>query len=210
MKPFHSVLDHLVYVTPDLDATIDEVERRLGVRAAIGGQHPKWRTKNALLSLGPRTYLEIMGPDRNQPESQQPRPFGIDAIVKPRLATWVARTDDVQSVIAKARRHTLDLGEPQAGSRQRPDGSTLKWIMTDLTKDREGGIIPYFIDWGDSSHPAESSPKGCSLIGLEGFHPDADRVKEILKGLELEFPVQRGSIALKATIESPKGKIVLE
>ena len=166
--------------------------------------------KSALLSLGPKVYLEIMGPDRSQPESPQPRPFGMDTMVKPRLATWVARTDDVQSIIDTARQHKLDLGELQAGSRQRPDGSTLKWKMTDLTKDREGGIVPYFIDWGDSPHPAESSPKGCRLTALEGFHPDAGKINEIFRDLGLDFQAQHGIVAFRATIESPRGRMVLE
>jgi hypothetical protein len=210
MTPLLSVLDHLVYVTPDLDATMDEIEHRLGVRAAVGGHHARWRTKNSLLSLGPKAYLEIMGPDGSRPEPRQPRPFGIDAMVKPRLVTWVARADDIRSILAAAGRLALDLGDIQAGSRQRPDGSTLRWTMTDLTKDRENGIIPYFIDWGDSPHPAESSPKGCTLMRLEGFHPEAARVNEILRSLGMELQVKRGTVALKATIESPRGPVVLE
>lgn len=210
MIPLLSNLDHLVYATPDLDATIERLEQLFSVRAAIGGQHPGWGTKNALLSLGPKAYLEIMGPDPTQPEPKQPRPFGMDTMSKPRLMTWVARTDDIQSVIDKAKRQKLDLGQLQEKSRKKPDGSILKWTMTDLRKNRKDGTIPYFINWGDSEHPAENSPKGCRLIKLEVFHPDAKRVNELLKDLGIDLKVGHGSVALKATIESPKGQIVLE
>ena len=210
MTPLLSILDHLVYATPDLDATIARVEQLFGVRAAIGGQHPGWGTKNALLSLGPKAYLEIMGPDPSQPEPKQPRPFGMDTMLKPRLVTWVARTDDLQSVIDKAKRQKLDLGELQEKSRKKPDGSVLKWTMTDLRKNRRDGIIPYFINWGDAAHPAENAPKGCRLIKLEVFHPDTNRVNELLRNLGIDLQAGLGSVALKATIESPKGQIVLE
>ena len=210
MTPLLSILDHIVYAAPDLDAAIEQVEQLLGVRAAIGGQHPGWGTRNALLSLGPKAYLEIMGPDPSQPEPKQPRPFGMDTISKPRMVSWVARTDDIQSVIDKAKRQALDLGELLAKSRRKPDGSELKWTMTDLTKNRMEGMIPYFINWGHSAHPAESSPKGCRLIKLELFHPDAKRVNELLSNLGLYIQAGPGSVALKATIESPKGQIVLE
>jgi len=210
MIPLLSILDHLVYATPDLGATIERLEQLFSVRAAIGGQHPGWGTKNALLALGPKAYLEIMGPDPTQPEPKQPRPFDMDTLSKPRLMTWVARTDDIQSVIDKAKRQELDLGELQEKSRKKPDGSILKWTMTDLRKNRKDGTIPYFINWGDSEHPAENSPKGCRLIKLEVFHPDAKRVNELLKNLGIDLKVGLGSVALKATIESPKGQIVLE
>jgi len=210
MKPLLSILDHLVYVTPDVDSTIERLEQLLSVRAAIGGQHPGWGTRNALLSLGPTAYLEIMGPDPSQPEPKQPRPFGMDTMSRPRLVTWVARTDDIQSVIDKAKRQELDLGDPQEKSRTKPDGSVLKWTMTDLRKNRKDGAIPYFINWGDSGHPAENSPKGCRLIKLEVFHPDAKRVNELLRKLGIDLQVGLGSFALRATIKSPKGQIVLE
>ena len=210
MIPLLSILDHLVYATPDLDATIERLEQLFSVRAAIGGQHPGWGTKNALLSLGPKAYLEIMGPDPTQPEPKQPRPFGMDTMSKPRLMTWVARTDDIQSVIDRAKRQELDLGELQEKSRKKPDGSILKWTMTDLRKNRKDGAVPYFINWGDSEHPAENSPKGCRLIKLEVTHPDAKRVNELLKNLGIDLKVGLGTVALKATIESPKGQIVLE
>jgi len=71
------------------------------------------------------------------------------------------------------------------------------------------GTIPYFINWGDSDHPAENSPKGCRLIKLEVFHPDAKRVNELFRILGIDLQAVLGSVALKATIESPKGQIVL-
>ncbi len=136
------ILDHLVYATPDVDATTETLEKLLGVRAVIGGQHPGWGTRNALLSLGPKAYLEIMGPDHSQPEPSQPRPFGIDALKEPRLVTWVARADDIQSAIGTAKRHGIDLGDLQERSRKRPDGAVLRWAMTDWTRNRKDGIVP--------------------------------------------------------------------
>jgi len=210
MQPLYSVLDHLVYATPDLDSTIDSLEALFGVRAVIGGHHKAWRTRNALLSLGVRMYLEIMGPDEPARVPNQPRPFELDELVAPRLVTWVARSADIQTVISTARHDGVDLGDLQERSRQKPDGSVLKWTMTDLTKPREAGVVPYFIDWGASAHPAESSPGGCRLLTLKLSHPDAVRIKQILGHLGIDVGVDLGPEAsLEAIIETPQGQFKL-
>ena len=84
-------IDHLVYATPDLSAGVERIEALLGVRATPGGQHPGEGTRNALIALGPTSYLEILAPDPEQPKPDRPRRFGIDTLSGPRLVTWAAK-----------------------------------------------------------------------------------------------------------------------
>ena len=54
------LIDHLIYRAPDLAGAVADLEERLGVRAQAGGQHIGLGTHDALLALGPQTYLEVM------------------------------------------------------------------------------------------------------------------------------------------------------
>lgn len=205
-----SRIDHLVYATPDLAQGIQRVEQLLGVRAIPGGQHPGAGTRNALISLGDQTYLEIIGPDPDQPKPSRPRRFSIDELKSPRLVTWAAKETDLAQVVANAKRLGVELGQVQSGSRRRPDGMMLSWKLTISQELNAGGVIPFFIDWGNTDHPAASLPKGCRLISLSAEHPDASRVQRVLAGLGLELAVKPGpSAALVATISTPRGTVEL-
>jgi hypothetical protein len=203
-------VDHLVYATPDLTQGIDEIERLTGVRATPGGQHPGRGTRNALVGLGPTTYLEIIGPDPDQPAPSTPRTFGIDDLKESKLVTWAVKGNDLEKLRLDAEHQGVQLGPVSAGSRKRPDGVLLSWRYTSPAVFLADGIVPFFIDWGQSPHPAETAAPGLSLIDLRAEHPDAKHVQEMLTKLGLELPVkQAAKPALVATIKCPRGRVEL-
>jgi len=203
-------IDHLVYATPNLASGVEQIERLLGVRAVPGGQHPGGGTRNALIRLGDETYLEIIGPDTDQPKPLQPRRFGIDDLKAPRLVTWAVKVADLEAIIENAKRHGVDLGQVQSGSRRRPDGVLLSWRLTVSPLLTADGIVPFFIDWGQTPHPAAPLPKGCVLVALRAEHSDANRIQAELSALGLNLRVDPGSApALIATIRTPHGDVEL-
>jgi glyoxalase-like protein len=205
-----TTVDHLVYATPDLQASIDALEKRLGVRAAPGGQHPGRGTRNALIALSPTSYIEIIGPDPEQPKPELPRQFGIDTLAEARLVTWAAKSNDLERTVTQAAGHAVKLGEVLPGSRRRPDGLLLNWRYTNPRVVVADGIVPFFIDWGSTPHPAQTAASGASLLDLVAEHPDAERVQQLLTGLGLGLMVKKGpSPALTAIISSPRGRIEL-
>ena len=205
-----SRVDHLVYATPDLNRGIEEIEKLLGVSASPGGQHPGRGTRNALVALGPTAYLEILAPDPEQPSPKEPRAFGLDALKESRLVAWFVNGRDLDRVREQAIRNGVPLGEVKSGSRKRPDGVELSWQFTAPWMPVADGIVPFFIDWGDSPHPATTAAKGASLVGLRAEHPGAGGVRRMLRHLGLDLSVKRGKRpAIIAVIEGARGRVEL-
>ncbi len=208
--PLLARLDHLVYATPDLGVGIAAIEKLLGVRATPGGQHPGLGTRNALVALGPSSYLEIIGPDPEQPKPTGPLRFGIDDLEAPRIVTWVAKGTDLEQVAKAAAERGVRLGPVIPGSRRRPDGVVLAWRYTDPNTIVADRIVPFLIDWGTSPHPSASAARGATLIDVRAEHPDAERVQKMLDVLALPLRVQKGAApAIIATIGSPRGRVEL-
>ena len=208
--PLLARLDHLVYATPDLAIGIDAIEKLLGLRASPGGQHPGLGTRNALVALGPSSYLEIIGPDPDQPRPAGRLRFGIDDLKAPRIVTWVAKGTDLEKVARTAAERGVGLGPVIPGSRRRPDGVVLAWRYTDPNTVIADRIVPFLIDWGTSPHPSASATRGATLVGVRAEHPEPERVRQMLDVLGLDLRVQKGTApAIIATIDSPRGRVEL-
>jgi hypothetical protein len=203
-------VDHLVYATTDLEECVAGIERRLGVRATPGGQHPGRGTRNALIALSGSSYLEIVGPDPEQPATGVPRWFGIDTIATPRLITWAAKATALKDIAERAARRGVRLGPVAAGSRKNTDGILIHWDFTDPAIVVGDGLVPFFIDWRDSPHPAESAPEGPVLVSLRGQHPEPAVIDGQLAAVGIGLPVEYGPRpALVATLRTRSGIVEL-
>jgi len=203
------ILDHLILGVADLDQGIAWVRKITGVQTIPGGSHPGAGTRNALLSLGDRQYLEIMSIDPEQRQSGRWAALVRDLAV-PQLIMWAAVTNDIAAVSRKAQAAGYKIVGPNAGSRLKLKGSILNWKMLNVPNEF-GGVIPFFIEWGAGIvHPGRDSPEGCSLQSFELQHPESDRVQEMLRVLGIEAKVKRGSqVRLKAALSTPNGPVYL-
>ena len=201
-----ATIDHLVYATPDLDATVAEVVDQWGVTPTIGGSHDGRGTRNVLLALGGPTYLEIIGPDADQSEPDQPRPFGIDDLESPALVNWAAGVPDLDAWIDWARERGVDPGPAFDMQRTTPAGDVLKWRLTFPLPEGDG-IVPFLIEWPGET-PAATATPGLTLMELSLRHPDpamAGRLHEYAVPVTCE----RGDRELRATLLGPTGVIEL-
>ena len=207
------MIDHLVYASDDLPSASATVAELLGVAPTPGGHHVGKGTYNELLSLGGATYLEVIGPDPQQPAPDGPRPFGIDRLSGPALVAWCVRPRrPLAQIIAEARAAGIELGDVSAMSRRRPDDVLLEWELTLPQLDGPFGMaLPFMIDWSDSAHPTDSLTAAVELVELTVHHPRPDPLRAALDiiGVGSRVRIAEGSPGLWATITSPLGEVSL-
>ena len=163
------VLDHLAVVGETLEAAAAHVEEALGVPLGPGGVHVEMGTHNRLMALGPGVYLEAIAinPEARSPE--RPRWFDLDRFEgPPRLANWIARTEDLEATLAAA---PDGMGVPIPFTRDR-----FSWTMAVPGTGRLpfDGAAPALIQWDGAAHPADHLPEnGCRLRRVLVKHPEA-------------------------------------
>jgi hypothetical protein len=202
-------LDHIILGAPDLHDTIAWIKKMAGVEAFPGGSHPGAGTRNALLSLGNRQYLEIMSIDPGQAESGRMAVL-IRDLTEPRLIAWAAATEDIRSIAQRAISAGCRSQGPDKGSRVKPAGGILKWQTLRIIGPFED-VIPFFIEWDSAvTHPSEDSPQGCVLKRFMIEHTDAEGLRSFLEKLGIHTDIVDGSSPrLKAVLATPRGEIEL-
>lgn len=199
------LLDHLVYATPDLAGTVAEFTRRTGVTPTAGGAHVGLGSRNYLVGLGGPYYLEIVGPDPEQPNPGRPRPFGIDGLAAPRMVTWAIRPPDLEQARAAVEAAGHEPGPVRAMSRQHPDGDLLEWRLTSVDA---AGVVPFLIDWGSTAHPSAGLP-GVTLLAMAASTPDPVAVSRRLTAVGTDLVLTEGPDSLAIRINAPSGVLEL-
>lgn len=204
------MIDHVVLAVPDLADGVAGFQRLTGVRPVMGGSHINLGTANYLVGLGGGAYLEIIGPDPDQPDPAQPRPFGMDSLIASRVVAWCVRPPNLDRAIAAAIARGYDPGAPRVMSRRTSDGTLLTWRLTSFATDPSDRLVPFLIDWGTTPHPTTAALPTLPLHSLQAEHPDPVRVQMRLAALDIDLPVGSGQQPrLVVTLQGPDGPIVL-
>ena len=200
-------VDHVLLAVHDLQAGLDEFERLTGVRAQIGGAHPGRGTRNALVSLGGASYLEILAPNPADPagpamsaqlaQFTSLTPYG-----------WAVRSEDLDGLADSLRARNVSVSDISPGARVRADGSRLEWRTLNVEAP-SSSYVPFFIQWAAfSPHPSTTSPMGCTLRGLRFAAPAPDELRATFERLGIAAEVSSGEQAMmRVRLECPKGTV---
>ena len=230
----HTQIDHLVIVAQSLEQGVQWCEATLGITPSPGGEHTLYGTHNRLFKVAspanPMAYVEIIAinPAAVRPKRACPtRWFDMDqpalqkAVAKePRLVHFVVNTPDIRAARMAIRMQGIDRGPAIAASR-RTNRGTLNWQISVRADGQRlfDGCMPTLIQWGkpEATDPLKLHPRntltrsGVTLQSLEVIHPSAAKLQAAYDAIELNrVRVSEGSANLKATLQTPKGVVVLE
>lgn len=201
-------IDHIVVAAPDLAKAKAEFASWTGAELADGGPHPGAGTCNALGSFGGGAYLELIAPDPAQAVAGAITGTNGErfaALEKPVLLHWAVRTNNLSAVADFAGQAGFVAGPIRDMARVTPDGERLQWQLMGLSGRGHtlGGLVPFFIDWQGSPHPADSAPVVGALTTLSlPAVPGLDVLLANMHGVELGA-ADSGMIV---EFDSPKGR----
>ncbi|MEX2199690.1 MAG: VOC family protein [Burkholderiales bacterium] len=199
----------MAIVAPSLADGVAYVQQTLGVTMQVGGEHPRMGTHNYFLKLGDKVYLEVISINPAAPRPDRARWFQLDEpdSSRPiRLATWIARTDDIYAAAAAS---PVPLGDVEPMSR-----GPINWLIT-IPKDGSlplQGIAPALIQWPPGTHPTSTlQDMGCSLVRLEVFHSNTKKVNSVLEAIGFQGDLRVSALPpgeqpyVVAHIQTPTG-----
>ncbi len=193
--------DHLVVGIRSLAEGTAQFIRLTGVAPANGGAHPGRGTENALVSLGPGEYLEIIAPQMAARLSASDAKLReLDRLT---IVAWAIAVDNIDTLRETLKAAGFATPLPQSGARITPSGERLAWEVVKLSDAKIAGA-PFFIEWSESAtHPSATSPPGCVRERFRIQTPASDRLSALLEAVGVSgVTVTHGAHAIEAVVVS--------
>lgn len=211
-------LDHVSFaVGPDgIDATVEKITSALGVERVRGGIHPRFGTRNAIIPLEGRQYLEVV--EVLDHPSADKAPFGQAVRNRSQMGGgWMGWCVTVQDLAPFEHR----LGRKSVpGNRKFPDGQELTWQQIGIKGLIADPQVPYLLRWDDGTedlHPSLAYEPQAKLTRLS-IAGDPQRVADWLGEPEsnplddvaVDWVAPSGTPGIMSvTFSSPKGQVTI-
>jgi hypothetical protein len=197
-------------VVSDLDRASRELAEAHGLTALTGGNHPGRGTANKIVPLG-GDYLELITVVDRDEAARNDHSFVLHALDRGwRFAAWALRSDDLEADAALFRDAGVATVGPLDGSRQRPDGSVLRWRS--LHPAGRDLAMPFLIEWEveHGQHPgAQTVEHRAGKVGFSGIDlvsPRPEPVKAVL-GDSVAYSVESGPESRIVAVHLTNGTI---
>lgn len=198
-----NAFDHVVLGTSNLEKAIDMFEEETGVRPLMVVSHNGLGTKSARVAFQQCAFLEILGPDPKQESTDLSKKLSAlpeDKLVPVHYAIRKSNSKDLKTAQWKEMGFTCD----EVTMVAKDNGMPWLWHMFFLEGHDEGGLLPFFIDWGDSHHAAGRLPIVGELQSVSVF-TSSSKVEDLLAGVD-GVDVGSGEPHFEIAFSTPKGE----
>lgn len=204
-------LDHIMWGCDDLELGSRRFAALTGVTPRYGGAHASGLTHNALVRIGPQSYLEILAPTGPPTAAEDTWSRLARTAHEPRILTYCMRSSRPLAELAQI---AEAMGAPKAqvlgNGRITPEGVELNWRWLAPTFAQFGLAFPFFIDWRDSPHPSASAPGPITLKRFAVGHPQASELQQILSKLGAPVDTYTATAAeFRLQLDTPLGTVSL-
>ncbi|MEO1562543.1 MAG: VOC family protein [Pseudomonadota bacterium] len=207
-----ATLDHIAFTCHSRDSGIDAFTAATGITLPQSGEHPDMGTHNALSSLGPDTFLELITIDPEGQKPARPRWFGLDDLPKDYPLTphaVILRSDDLSGDLAKAAELGFDLGTPLPLSR---GNLTWKFAVRDDGTIAHHGTAPLLMQWDHiDPHPASNmTDHGIRLTAIAVTTPEPQKLEQLCAALGWTgVTIQHGDPRWHFTLQTKEAEVTL-
>ncbi|WDL97523.1 VOC family protein [Alicyclobacillus sp. ALC3] len=146
--------DHIVHVVHDPKLVREVFEQEFSLHTVPGGEHSAWGTYNALCYLG-LSYIEWLGVR----DAAKAATSAFGRLAQLRLSfgeggsLFAIRTNEMDRLARSWQKRGLAFIGPVDASRNRPDGTTVRWRML-FPRSFDGSeiaraeaVLPFVIEW---------------------------------------------------------------
>lgn len=211
-------LDHVSFAVGQagMEATVEQITDALGVERVKGGIHPRFGTRNAIIPLENRQYLEIV--EVLDHPSADKAPFGQAVRNRSQIGGgwmgWCVSVDDLSPFEQRLGRRSVP------GNRKFPDGQELTWQQIGIKGLIADPQVPYLLRWDEGTedlHPSLAYAPQAKLvrISIAGSpqrvaewlgRPEADPFDDV----EVEWVAPSGTPGIMSvTFTTPGGNVTI-
>ena len=162
-------LDHVSVCGSNL-ATLQKAFTDVGMTADVGGPHSNGVTEMAAVGFDDGTYIELIAPVKAGATtgSNWAKFMGEDAVT----CAWAVGTNVLLQEVDRLKKVGIAVMPPERGSRKRPDGMSVEWMISAVGSGTVGSVLPFLIE--DQTPRAwrvqtSASVQGAPVAGVENI-----------------------------------------
>ena len=159
--------DHALICVSDL-TPMQQGLADVGLRPDYGGHHGHATTQMAQLGFADGSYIGVEAPLDASMETGTPQSSLMKANAGP--CGWSVTSTDLKADLERISRLGVKVGEPEARSRNRPDGTMAEWRSASLGSGAPGSNLPFLIEdkepRSNRAPRASASTEGTTLSGV--------------------------------------------